>query len=278
MYTRSKPVRVLLKLLNGIALALVGIIFCLPFVWMILTAFKSLGDTILIPPKWILDELHWENFTKAWQSGPFLQYLYNSTVSTVGILVMQFLVGIPAAYAYARFNFRGKGLLFGLTMVTMMIPSQLVFLPIYLLMSDWGLLNTFSALILPFAGSAFTIFLLRQSFMQIPQEIVEAARMDNANEFVIITRIMIPLAKSSLVTAGLFSFISHWNDYFWPLIMTTNDTVRTLPIGIAKLREVEGGVAWNILMAGNVILVIPILILFFVAQRQIIKAFVYSSK
>lgn len=278
MRTKNKALALLLKILNYAALAIVGLIFCLPFLWMILTAFKSLGDTILMPPKWILDELHWENFTKAWNSGPFLHYIVNSTITTVSILILQFLVAVPASYAYARYNFRGKGMLFGLTMVTMMIPSQLVFLPIYLLMSDWGMLNTFMALVLPFAGSAFTIFLLRQAFMQIPQEIVDAARMDNANEFQIITLIMMPLAKSSMVTAGLFSFISHWNDYFWPLIMTTNDTVRTLPIGIAKLREVEGGVAWNILMAGNVMLVLPILLLFFVAQRQIIKAFVYTSK
>lgn len=278
MRTKNKALALLLKILNYAALAIVGLIFCLPFLWMILTAFKSLGDTILMPPKWILDELHWENFTKAWNSGPFLHYIVNSTITTVSILILQFLVAVPASYAYARYNFRGNGMLFGLTMVTMMIPSQLVFLPIYLLMSDWGMLNTFMALVLPFAGSAFTIFLLRQAFMQIPQEIVDAARMDNANEFQIITLIMMPLAKSSMVTAGLFSFISHWNDYFWPLIMTTNDTVRTLPIGIAKLREVEGGVAWNILMAGNVMLVLPILLLFFVAQRQIIKAFVYTSK
>lgn len=278
MLTKHKAISAALKTLNYAALAIVGLVFCLPFLWMILTAFKSLGDTILMPPKWILEELHWENFTKAWNSGPFLHYITNSTITTLGILILQFAVAVPASYAYARYNFSGKGLFFGLTMVTMMIPSQLVFLPIYLLMSDWGMLNTFSALILPFAGSAFTIFLLRQAFMQIPQEIVDAARMDNANELQIITLIMIPLAKSSMVTAALFSFISHWNDYFWPLIMTTNDTVRTLPIGIAKLREVEGGVAWNILMAGNVLLVLPILILFFVAQHQIIKAFVYSSK
>ncbi len=269
---------VLKKGLNSAAMIFVGVIFCLPFIWMVLTAFKSLGETILIPPKWILDELHWENFAAAWNSGPFLQYIWNSVVTTGCILMIQFLVGVPAAYAYAKCKFRGKNLFFGITMVTMMIPSQLVFLPIYLLMSKWELLNTYAALILPFAGSAFTIFLLRQSFMQIPQEVIDAARIDGASEFQIITRIIIPLAKPAMVTAGLFSFITHWNDYFWPLIMTTNNTVRTLPIGIAKLREVEGGVAWNVLMAGNVIMVIPILILFFIAQRQIIKAFVYASK
>src|SRR5699024_375214 len=134
-----------------------------------------------------------------------------------------------------------------------------------------------SDLILPFAAVAFGIFLLRQSFKQVPEELLEAARLDGASEWKIILKIMIPIAKPVLITFGLFSFITHWNDYFWPLVMTTSDVTRTLPLGIAKLREVEGGVAWHILMAGNMILVIPILIVFFFAQRQIIRAFVYTG-
>lgn len=278
MISKKKAVKVVLKTLNCAALLAVGMIFFIPFFWMVSTAFKTLGEAIMVPPRWIPNALQWQNFTAAWNSGPFAKYILNSVVVTFGIILLQFCFAIPAAYAYARIDFKGKNLFFGITMITMMIPSQLIFLPIYLLMSDWNMINTYWALILPFAGSAFTIFLLRQSFMQIPQEIIDSARMDNANELQVIGYIMIPLAKSSIVTAGLFSFISHWNDYFWPLIMTTNNAVRTLPIGIAQLRDVEAGVAWNVLMAGNVILVLPILIVFFMAQRQIIRAFVYSSK
>lgn len=169
-------------------------------------------------------------------------------------------------------------MLFGLSLIALMIPSQVIFLPVYVQMSHWGLVDTLWALILPFGASAFGIFLLRQAFMQVPDEVIEAARLDNASEWKIMWTIMVPLAKPVLVTFGLFSFIYHWNDYFWPLIMTNSDTVRTLPIGISMLKAAEGGKQWNVIMAGNMILVFPILIVFFFAQRHIINAFVYQSK
>jgi len=265
------------KLINGIGLFLIVCIFVFPFVWMISTSFKTLGETLTFPPKWIPEQFIWENFAKAWNSGPFFKYFLNSLIVSVGILILQFLTIIPAAYAFARYKFAGSSLFFALTMITLMIPGQLIFLPVYLQMSSWGLLDTLWALILPFASSAFGIFMLRQSFMQIPEELLEAARFDEAPEWKIILKIMIPIAKPVLITFALFSFISHWNDYFWPLVMTTSDSARTLPLGISKLREVDGGIAWNVLMAGNMILVIPILIVFFFAQRQIIRAFVYTG-
>ncbi|AJY75168.1 carbohydrate ABC transporter permease [Paenibacillus beijingensis] len=265
------------KWLNTLCLAILVAMFVIPFVWMISTSVKSYGETVIFPPKWIPDQIHWENFSKAWNSGPFLNYFMNSLIVSVGILLLQLVTCVSAAYAFARYRFRGSRVLFGLTMVTLMIPSQLIFLPVYLLLSKWGMLNSLLGLILPFSSSAFGIFLLRQSFMQAQEELLEAARLDDATEWKIIYRIMIPLARPTLVTFALFSFIAHWNDYFWPLVMTTTDAARTLPIGITKLREVEGGTAWHILMAGNMILVIPILIVFFFAQRQIIKAFVYSG-
>lgn len=268
---------IVIKVLNIIGLLIVITIFAFPFLWMISTSVKSISETIIFPPQWIPNSIMWENFSKAWNSGPFLHYFVNSILVSIGILVLQFLTIIPAAYAFARYRFKGDKLLFAVTMVTLMIPSQLIFLPVYLQMSSWGLINTLYALILPFASSAFGIFLLRQSFKQVPEELLEAARLDQASEWKIIYRIMLPMAKPVLVTFALFSFISHWNDYFWPLVMTTSDEARTLPLGIAKIRDVEGGIAWNILMAGNMILVLPILIVFFFAQRQIIKAFVYTG-
>lgn len=269
--------RYMLRGLNAAGLIIISLIFAMPFIWMFATAFKTLPETIVFPPKWIPDQLMWSNFAKAWQSGPFLQYFVNSVVVSFGILILQFATIIPAAYAFARFRFRGSELLFGLTMVTLMIPAQLIFLPVYLQLSAWGIINTHLALILPFASSAFGIFLLRQAFMQVPEELIEAARLDEAGEWLIMYKIMVPMAKPVLATFALLSFISHWNDYFWPLVMTTTEAARTLPLGIAKIREVEGGVAWHILMAGNMILVGPILIAFFLAQRHIIRAFVYTG-
>lgn len=266
-----------LKGVNLIGIILMIAVFAAPFLWMISTSVKTLPETITFPPKWLPKEWMWENFAQAWNSGPFLHFIMNSIIVSIGILILQLLTIIPAAYAFARYRFKGDKLFFSLTMVALMIPAQLIFLPVFLQLSSWKLINTLFALILPFATSAFGIFLLRQAFMQVPEELLEAARLDQANEWKIIYKIMVPMAMPTLVTFGLFSFIAHWNDYFWPLVMTTSDEARTLPIGIAKIMKVEGGVSWNILMAGNMILVVPILIVFFFAQKQIIKAFVYTG-
>lgn len=270
--------RTTLKMVEWILLIGVGLVFVFPFLWMFLTAFKTMPEVYQFPPSWWPESWQVENFRKAWSSGPFLTYVWNSLVVAVGTLILQFLIGVPAAYAFARYRFKGKNALFGLSLIALMIPSQVIFLPVYVQMSHWGLVDTLWALIVPFGASAFGIFLLRQSFMQVPDEVIEAARLDNASEWKIMWTIMVPLAKPVLVTFGLFSFIYHWNDYFWPLIMTNSDSVRTLPIGISMLKAAEGGKQWNVIMAGNMMLVFPILVVFFFAQRHIINAFVYQSK
>ncbi|WP_136606908.1 carbohydrate ABC transporter permease [Paenibacillus dokdonensis] len=267
----------ILRLLNSAGLLLLVLIFAMPFVWMLSTSLKTLPETMIFPPVWIPQHPVWSNYIEAWNTGPFLHYLTNSVIISVSILILQMLTIIPASYAFARYKFIGSGFLFGVVMVTLMIPNQLIFLPVYLELSAFKLLNTHWGLILPFASSAFGIFLLRQAFRQISDELLEAARLDQAAEWKIIVRIMVPMVKPVLVTFALFSFIAHWNDYFWPLVMTTNEAARTLPIGIAKIREVEGVGTWNILMAGNLILVTPILVAFFLSQRHIIKAFVYNG-
>lgn len=266
------------KAMEWLLLAAVALAFVFPFLWMFLTAFKTMPEVYQFPPTWWPESWQFENFETAWRSGPFLTYVWNSFLVAAGILVLQLLTGVPAAYAFARYRFRGREALFGLTLIALMIPAQVIFLPVYVELSHWGLVNTLWALILPYGASAFGIFLLRQSFMQVPDEIIEAARLDNASEWKIMWTIMVPMAKPVLVTFGLFSFIYHWNDYFWPLIMTNSAEVRTLPIGISMLKAVEGGKLWNVIMAGNMILVLPILALFFFAQRHIIRAFVYQSK
>jgi sn-glycerol 3-phosphate transport system permease protein len=158
-----------------------------------------------------------------------------------------------------------------------MLPQQLTFVPVYLMFSKLGLINSYLPLIIPFAANPFGIFLLRQYFIQIPEEIIEAARLDDAGNLKIMTQIMVPMAKPALATIALLSFIAHWNDYFWPLVMTNAEKFRTLPIGIAMLRNIEGTAQWHIIMAGNVILVIPILIMYMLANEQIRKAFIYSG-
>ncbi|WBW49916.1 carbohydrate ABC transporter permease [Peptoniphilus equinus] len=265
------------KVLRYALLAVLILIFVAPFVWMVLTSFKSLGETLTFPPELFPKAWQVQNYAEAWRSGPFLHYLVNSLVVTVLVLLLQMTTTVLAAYAFACYDFKGKGVLFLLIIITMMIPEQLTFLPIFLMMSSTGLLNTIWSLVLPMGVSAFGTFLLRQRFMQIPNELIEAARLDNASEMRILRYIMLPQAKSTLTTLALFSFISTWNNYFWPLVMTTNDAVRTLPLGVAMLRSSQNGIAWNVLMAGNIILVLPIIIVYLLAHKKIVDAFVYTG-
>lgn len=257
---------------------LIFAVFFMPFYWMVLTSVKSLSETLTFPPTFFAERINFENFTKALSSGPFLQYTKNSIITTTSILVLQFVTVIPAAFAFARYKFIGKNLSFGVIMSTMMIPAQLVFLPVFIMFSKYKMVNSYASLILPFASSAFGIFMLRQAFMQVPQELLEAARLDDASEMKIMFKIMLPIAKPTLITLGLLTFISTWNDYFWPLVLTTKDMMRTLPVGIAGISKVDGGISYNILMAANMLLIVPILIVFSFAQKHIIEAFTYIGE
>lgn len=264
-------------ILNVFFKLLVLSIFIIPFLWMISTALQTFEESMSIPLTLFPETPQWRNFSEAFQSGPFGQYTKNSIIVTSSIIIIQFIIMIPAAYAFAKYEFIGKNLFFMMVLVAFMIPGQITFIPIYLMMGKWGLINSLWPQILPFAANAFGIFLLRQTFKQVPDEIIEAARLDYSNEWKIMKSIMLPLSIPVLATIGLFSFVSHWNDYFWPLVMTNSDEWRTLPIGISMLKETEGISNWHIIMAGNVMLVAPILLIYFFCSRYIVRAFTYSG-
>lgn len=256
---------------------IVIVIIAYPFVWMVLTSFKPYKETTVYPPTFLPHVWTTEGYKQALGFIDVMHYFKNSLIISFSVLVLQFLIIVPAAYAFARCKFKFKSLFFGIVLLGFMVPQQVTFVPVYLMFSKGKMLQSFWPQILPFISNAFGIFLLRQYFMQIPEEIIEAARLDDAGEFKIIWKIMIPMARTAIFTIGLLSFISSWNSYFWPLIMTTNDTYRTLPIGVAMLNNQEGGRLWNMLMAGNMFLVIPILVIYLVANKQIRKAFAYSG-
>lgn len=270
-------VKKLKKLPEYILKILIILIFIFPFYWMLSTALKSYGEAIQIPPTLFPQSFTLNNFLEAWNSGPFPIFIRNSFVVTLCTMLIQLFIMVPAAYGFAKFDFREKNMLFAIVLLALMLPKQIIFIPVYLMMAKWNLLNTLLPQILPFIADAFGIFLLRQYFMQVPEEIIEAAHLDNASEFQIMFKILLPMAKSALVTVMLLSFIGLWNSYFWPLIMTSSDAVRPLTIGISVLKDTEGIANWNVIMAGNTILVIPIIIIYIFASRQIVKAFCYSG-
>ena len=273
----KKKGRLLGGALNAALKLLLIFLIAYPFIWMVFTSFKPYKETTIYPTTLIPTNWTTEGYVKALEMVDVATFLKNSLIVSLSVLVLQYLVIVPAAYAFARCKFRFKGFFFGIVLLGFMIPQQVTFIPIYLMFSRAGLLQSLIPQILPFISNAFGIFLLRQYFMQIPEEIIEAARLDDAGELKIILRIMIPMARPAIFTIGLLSFISSWNSYFWPLIMTTKDAYRTLPIGVAMLNSQEGGRLWNVLMAGNMFLVVPILIVYLFANKQIRKAFAYSG-
>lgn len=269
--------KIVSKAIEIVALLILSAIFIFPFVWMLSTSVKNPQEMMQLPPTIIPKEIVLENYSAAWNSGPFFRYLLNSIFVTGSILIIQFVVMVPAAYAFSKIKFKGEKILFGILLVGLMIPPQVTFLPVYMMMSKLGLINTYVPLIIPFMTTSFGIFLLRQNFMQISDEIIEAAKLDGASDLKIMFRIMVPMAKPAVITFILFNFIYHWNNYFWPLVMTNTDAIRTLPIGVALLKSSEGITAWNVIMAGNIILILPIILVYIFANKKVKEAFMYSG-
>ena len=253
------------------------ILFLFPFYWMIITAFKTYTESIQFPPTLWPRVFTVESFIEVCQKMNLGRYLKNSLIVTFSVITIQTLVTVPAAYAFARYNFKGAKLMWALVMLAFMVPSQITFISVYIMMAKLNWLNTLLPQIIPFGANAFGIFMLRQNFKQIPEEIVEAARLDNAGEIKIMCRVMLPMAKSNIITVTLFSFVTFWNSYFWPLVMTDSDTVRPLTLAIERMKDMELGLNWPTVMAGNTILVVPILIIFILLAKKIFASMGYRG-
>jgi len=255
-------------LLLAVALLWIG-----PYVWMTLTSLKTLPEIVAAPAYPLPRAVTFAAYGEVMRAVPVGRYLANTLAMTLAIALLQIALALPAGYALAKLRFVGRRTAFLLVLACLIIPPQVTFVPVFVMLGHIGLVNTFAALVLPFGVSAFGTFLVRQAMLAVPDSIVEAARMDGASELVIVYRVLGPMVRPTLMALFLFSFVYHYNDYFWPLMMTTDDSVRTLPLGVALLREQGTGVRWHIVMAGNVILSLPVLALFAVAQRRLLRAF-----
>ena len=277
MKERNKTLEKFLSGLDIFGKAFLIFIMAFPFFWMISTALQTLQETIAVPITILPESPQWENFATVFKTINVWAYLKNSIIVCVSVVFLQYLIIVPCAYSLAKFDYKAKPLIFALVMLGQMIPMQITFLPVYFMFSKIGWLNSYQSLILPFISNPFGIFMLRQYFMQVPTEVIEAAKLDDASELKIMFKVMMPMVKSALVTIGLLAFISNWNNYFWPLIMTGQEKMRTLPIGIALLKDSDNLQRWNVIMAGNLLLVLPMLGLYIGASKKIRNAFVYSG-
>lgn len=261
------------KILTVLVLIIISIVIIIPFAWMISTSLKpDLKAVYVFPPQWIPNPPAWENYLKAWNSAPFDRYLVNSLIVSISGVLLQVTNGCLCAYVFSRINFPGRNFIFLLFLAVLMIPSQVTVIPNYIVLSQLDWINKYQALIIPSAATAFGTFLIRQAFMAVPNDLIDAAVIDGAGHLKILRHIMIPLSIPMIITFALLVFNWRWNDYFWVLIMTSSDSMRTLPVGLVAMRAgTEGGSQWHILMAATVIVISPIMILFSFAQRYFIE-------
>lgn len=247
-----------------------------PLAWMISTSLKQPGQIFVYPPQWLPQPVMWENYAKTVSVMPFGRYYWNSTVVATAVTVLQLLTSSLAAFAFARLRFRGRDLLFLLYLATMMIPFPVTMIPNFIIIRLLGWIDSYQALILPPAFSAFSTFLLRQYFMSLPFDLDDAARVDGASSFRIWAQIALPLSGPVLATLAIFTFLGQWNNFLWPLIVTNSDKMLTLPVALAAFQG-QYRVEWHLLMAGSVISLLPILVIYLIGQKWFVRGITLSG-
>jgi len=266
-----KPARRRSQLGIHVALGAGAVAIVTPFLWMVMTAFTPQDQ--IFSPDLLPNRLTLANFEQVFETVPMLRYYLNSFVVATVIFGLQVIVCLPAAYALARLRFRGRAMSLWIVLACLMVPTQVAAIPIYVLFSRIGILDTVPSLVLPFIGSAFGIFLLRQFILTIPQSVFDAARIDGAHGLATLVRVVFPLVRPALTSFGVFSFVSHWNDYFWPSVTLRSTENATVPFGIVQFVSFESGTSYGAQMAAATLAIAPLLVGFLFAQRQFIAGF-----
>ncbi len=278
------------KLVIYVLLFAGAVLFVAPFAWMVTASLQDVGDMFRWPPSWIPRDPSFKNYTKFLQTPNLGLWLFNSVYISIAITVLQMFFNSLAAYTFAKRNFPGRDVLFLILLGTIMIPGQVLLIPSYIIMQHMplfggndifgqgghGWLDSYWGLIAPGAVSTWGIFWLRQYIKGIPDDLIDAAKIDGASEFRIYGQIIMPLSQPALAASAIGTFTYVWNDWFWPLIVTSSDELRVLPLGLA-LFVTKNKVVWDIVFAGSVLVTLPVLIMFLLFQRQILKAVVLSG-
>lgn len=260
-------------LTRGVVMGLLGIVFLIPFVWMLSSSFKRNLDIFELPLRWIPDPVEWGNYVQVWGGeSPMLRYFLNSAL-VVGASILGTLVVVSlAGYAFGQLRFKGQNWLFLALLATSMVPGQLLLVPRFMFFRQIGLYDTLWSLILPGVASVFGVFLMRQHFASAPKELGEAARIDGASEWSIFWRIYLPMARPVLAALAILTFDTHWNDFEGPLIMITDSSKYTVPLGLTQFMSDDGTVSMGPTMAGSVSSLVPVLIFFLIFQKHFMKS------
>jgi multiple sugar transport system permease protein len=265
--SRDVVARVALHVLLGLGLvAMVG-----PFVWMLLSSFKTEGEIRQVPMTWLPEDVTFANYGDLFERLDFPTYFTNSAVVAVVTTVGNLLFCSAAGYALAKLPFPGKRVLFGMVLGTIMVPSIVTMVPLFVLSSNLGLVNTLAGLILPFLAQAFGVFLMRQFIFSIPNDLLEAARIDGASELRIYWQVVLPLCKPALATLGILTFLASWNNFLWPLVAASTEDKYTLPVALALYAIGQNRTDYDLLLAGSVVVVLPVLVVFVLLQRHFVR-------
>jgi ABC-type glycerol-3-phosphate transport system permease component len=249
----------------------------MPMYWLLVSAFKPSDEIFTPTPRWLPSHLEWHNFVLAWQGAAFGRYFVNSVLVVLAILLLQLVTSSLAAFALARRRFVGRGIILLAVIGALIIPIQVTFLANFITLQRFGWLDSYWALIAPFAASAFGTFLLRQSFLAVPEALEDAARLDRCTGLAFLWHFLLPLSRPTVLAFTLVAMVAHWNDYFWPLIVTNRDAIRTLPIGLAMFVSQEVTTDWNLLMAATLFVSAPMLVIFFFTQRYFIRSHMHAG-
>ncbi len=258
------------RIISRTAMIVVGLGFIFPFIWMLATSLKSTEEVFSTGANFLGSHLEWSNYNTAWTVIPFARIIVNSFIVALGGALLTTTVSLLSAYAFARFRFRFRDRLFLLFLGTLVLPHEVLVIPLYIMMNKLGLVNSLVALIVPFAFGAFGAFLIRQFLLTLPLDYEEAARIDGAGSFRILWSIILPLVQAPLAVVGVFSFIDYWGSFLWPLIVINDNAQGTIPLGLSMFSG-ERGTDWGPLMAASTLAVLPSLIVVIVLQKHLVK-------
>lgn len=269
--SRSRP-GLAARIGGYVAMIVVLVIIGAPLYWVLSNSFKTPDQVFRVPPLWWPEHFTLGNYPRVFSSSPFGRYMLNSVIITAVLSAVKILLGVVSAYAFAYLRFPGRGLVFMVVLAALMVPNQITVISNYALVSQLGWVNTFQGIIIPLAGVAFGTFLMRNHFLSLPYEIIEAARMDGASHAKLLFRIILPMSWPTLVAFSIITIVNEWNEYLWPFLVASDDSVAPIQVGLTRLVNTDSGFTdWPLVMAATVLTIIPVLIVFLLLQRYMIK-------
>ncbi len=274
---RTPVTRIAVRALGYLGMAAAVALIGLPLLWMAGASLKTRQEIYTLPVSWLPETFRWENYRDAWTAVPFERFFINSVITTVGGSGLELINGVLTAYALVFLRFPRKNLVFLTVLAALMVPVQITIIPNYVLVADLGWVNTYQGIIIPGAAVAFGTFLMRQQFLALPREVIEAARIDGAGHLRMLWQIVLPMSRPALATFALISIVAKWNEYLWPLLVTNTADRMTLPVGLTQLQDSEGSSEWGVVMAGAVLVIAPVLAIFLWAQRHIVEGLTAGS-